>query len=205
MLGVPMGPLGSLARWSWLCPPTLLQFLDQENRMSRTQLLEVEARLKSSLAALQQHSLQYEELMDSHQRLRYRPRSPPLLEPLYFWEIQPGGVGTHRGTLLQPMLPQPSVAAQAGGRCCGEAQQTPSWGKLPKSVGFAPPWVMVGGRREKCPHPTLKRGNAAPAEADAILQGRAGCPQQGAGEHQGRAPRLTAQEGQSLLVLCRHR
>ncbi|KAM7088379.1 LOW QUALITY PROTEIN: sperm-associated antigen 5 [Ciconia maguari] len=46
------------------------EFLDQENRMSRTQLLEVEARLKSSLAALQQHSLQYEELMDSHQRLR---------------------------------------------------------------------------------------------------------------------------------------
>ncbi|XP_075374042.1 sperm-associated antigen 5 [Mycteria americana] len=46
------------------------EFLDQENRMSRTQLLEVEARLKSSLAALQQHSTQYEELMDSHQRLR---------------------------------------------------------------------------------------------------------------------------------------
>ncbi|KFM06757.1 hypothetical protein AS27_13426, partial [Aptenodytes forsteri] len=38
--------------------------------MSRTQLLEVEARLKSSLAALQERSLQNKELMDSHQRLR---------------------------------------------------------------------------------------------------------------------------------------
>ena len=66
-----MGPLGCLARCSWLCSPALLQFLDQENCMSRTQLLEVEARLKSSLAALQEHNLQYEELMDSHLRLRY--------------------------------------------------------------------------------------------------------------------------------------
>lgn len=39
--------------------------------MSRTQLLEVEARLKSTLTTLQERSLQYEELMDSHQRLRY--------------------------------------------------------------------------------------------------------------------------------------
>ncbi|KAM9257476.1 sperm-associated antigen 5 [Cariama cristata] len=46
------------------------EFLDQENRMSRTQLLEVEARLKSTLAALQERSLQYEELMESHQHLR---------------------------------------------------------------------------------------------------------------------------------------
>ncbi|XP_054065162.1 sperm-associated antigen 5 [Rissa tridactyla] len=46
------------------------EFLDQENRMSRTQLLELEARQKSSLAALQERSLQYEELMGSHQRLR---------------------------------------------------------------------------------------------------------------------------------------
>ncbi|XP_035756450.1 sperm-associated antigen 5 [Egretta garzetta] len=46
------------------------EFLDQENCMSRSQLLEVEARLKSSLATLQERSLQYEELMDSHQRLR---------------------------------------------------------------------------------------------------------------------------------------
>ncbi|KFP43565.1 hypothetical protein N324_08588, partial [Chlamydotis macqueenii] len=36
----------------------------------RTQLLEVEARLKSTLAALQESNLQYKELMDSHQRLR---------------------------------------------------------------------------------------------------------------------------------------
>ncbi|XP_054703564.1 sperm-associated antigen 5 [Grus americana] len=46
------------------------EFLNQENHMSRTQLLEVEARLKSTLAALQERSLQYEELMDSHQCLR---------------------------------------------------------------------------------------------------------------------------------------
>ncbi|KAM6049083.1 sperm-associated antigen 5 [Chlamydotis macqueenii] len=46
------------------------EFLDQENRVSRTQLLEVEARLKSTLAALQESNLQYKELMDSHQRLR---------------------------------------------------------------------------------------------------------------------------------------
>ncbi|KFQ41216.1 hypothetical protein N332_10736, partial [Mesitornis unicolor] len=37
--------------------------------MSRTQLLEVEARLTSTLAALQERNLQHQELMDSHQRL----------------------------------------------------------------------------------------------------------------------------------------
>ncbi|KAM9272807.1 sperm-associated antigen 5 [Morus bassanus] len=46
------------------------EFLDQENCMSRTQLLEVEARLKSSLATLQERNLQYEELTDSHLLLR---------------------------------------------------------------------------------------------------------------------------------------
>ncbi|KAM9370639.1 sperm-associated antigen 5 [Phaethornis superciliosus] len=46
------------------------EFLDQENHMCRTQLLEVEARLKSTLATLQESSLQNQELMDSHQRLR---------------------------------------------------------------------------------------------------------------------------------------
>ncbi|KAM9525726.1 sperm-associated antigen 5 [Guaruba guarouba] len=46
------------------------EFLEQENHMSRTQLLEVEARLRSTLDTLQEHSLQHEELMDSHQRLR---------------------------------------------------------------------------------------------------------------------------------------
>ncbi|XP_069729981.1 sperm-associated antigen 5 [Phaenicophaeus curvirostris] len=45
------------------------EFLDQENRMCRTQLLEVEAKLKSTQATLQEHSLQHKELMDSHQRL----------------------------------------------------------------------------------------------------------------------------------------
>ncbi|KFO75687.1 hypothetical protein N303_12153, partial [Cuculus canorus] len=38
--------------------------------MCRTQLLEVEAKLKSTQVTLQEHSLQHEELMDSHQRLR---------------------------------------------------------------------------------------------------------------------------------------
>ncbi|KAL9826567.1 sperm-associated antigen 5 isoform 2-T2 [Geothlypis trichas] len=46
------------------------EFLDQENQMCRTQLLEVEARLNSTLATLQEHVLQHKELMESHQRLR---------------------------------------------------------------------------------------------------------------------------------------
>ncbi|XP_032563691.1 sperm-associated antigen 5 isoform X2 [Chiroxiphia lanceolata] len=46
------------------------EFLDQENNMSRMQLQEVEARLKSTQAALQERTLQHEKLMDSHQRLR---------------------------------------------------------------------------------------------------------------------------------------
>lgn len=45
--------------------------------MSCTQLLDAEAKLKFTTAALQEHSLQYEELMESHQRLRYRPCSNP--------------------------------------------------------------------------------------------------------------------------------
>ncbi|XP_054143414.1 sperm-associated antigen 5 [Melozone crissalis] len=46
------------------------EFLDQENQMCRTQLLEVEARLNSTLASLQERVLQHQELMESHQRLR---------------------------------------------------------------------------------------------------------------------------------------
>uniref|UniRef100_A0A8C9MVJ5 Sperm associated antigen 5 n=1 Tax=Serinus canaria TaxID=9135 RepID=A0A8C9MVJ5_SERCA len=46
------------------------EFLDQENQMCRTQLLEVEARLNSTLATLQERILQHKELMESHQRLR---------------------------------------------------------------------------------------------------------------------------------------
>uniref|UniRef100_A0A8C3P3I9 Sperm-associated antigen 5 n=1 Tax=Cyanoderma ruficeps TaxID=181631 RepID=A0A8C3P3I9_9PASS len=45
------------------------EFLDQENQMCHTQLLEVEARLSSTLATLQERVLQHEELMESHQRL----------------------------------------------------------------------------------------------------------------------------------------
>ncbi|XP_030318543.1 sperm-associated antigen 5 [Calypte anna] len=46
------------------------EFLDQESRTCRTQLLEVEAKLKSTLDTLQESGLQNQELMDSHQRLR---------------------------------------------------------------------------------------------------------------------------------------
>ncbi|XP_035417099.2 sperm-associated antigen 5 [Cygnus atratus] len=46
------------------------EFLDQENRMSRRQLMEVEAKLKSTLAELQECSLQHEELKESHQCLQ---------------------------------------------------------------------------------------------------------------------------------------
>ncbi|XP_038014178.1 sperm-associated antigen 5 [Motacilla alba alba] len=46
------------------------EFLDQENKMCRTQLLEVEGRLNSTLATLQERVLQHKELMESHQRLR---------------------------------------------------------------------------------------------------------------------------------------
>lgn len=75
-----MSPPGSLPGCSQLCPLTLLQFLDQENQMCRTQLLEVEARLNSTLATLQERVLQHEELMESHQCLRYCPtQTPPFL------------------------------------------------------------------------------------------------------------------------------
>ncbi|XP_005056848.1 PREDICTED: sperm-associated antigen 5 [Ficedula albicollis] len=45
------------------------EFLDQENKMCRMQLQEVEARLNSTLATLQERVLQHEELMETHQRL----------------------------------------------------------------------------------------------------------------------------------------
>lgn len=52
--------------------------------MCRTQLLEVEARLNSTQAMLQERILQHEELKESHQRLRYCPltsstQTPPFL------------------------------------------------------------------------------------------------------------------------------
>lgn len=120
-----------------MCPPpsTLLQFLNQENHMSRTQLLEVEARLQSALAALQERSLQHEELVDSQQRLRYRPPpSPPPLEPLWFWETEPflGVGGTLRGHA-------PATAAAGGWKRL-------RGGKLPKSAAFAPA-LGRGGRQ----------------------------------------------------------
>ncbi|RLV92331.1 hypothetical protein DV515_00013828 [Chloebia gouldiae] len=46
------------------------EFLDQENQMCHTQLLEVEARLNSTLATLQERVQQHEKLMESHQHLR---------------------------------------------------------------------------------------------------------------------------------------
>lgn len=89
MLGVSMSPLGSLFGCLWLCLPTLLQFLDQENQMCRTQLLEVEARLNSTLATLQERVLQHEELMESHQRLRYRPTHQLHSNPSVFGKSSP--------------------------------------------------------------------------------------------------------------------
>ncbi|OXB73382.1 UNVERIFIED_CONTAM: hypothetical protein H355_017036 [Colinus virginianus] len=47
------------------------EFLDQENRMSRRQLMEVEAKLQSTLAELQERSLQRQELLEAHQGLQY--------------------------------------------------------------------------------------------------------------------------------------
>ncbi|OXB58094.1 hypothetical protein ASZ78_012499 [Callipepla squamata] len=47
------------------------EFLDQENRMSRRQLMEVEAKLQSTLAELQERSLQHQELLEAHQGLQY--------------------------------------------------------------------------------------------------------------------------------------
>lgn len=82
MLRVPMSPLGSLLGCSRLCPPTLLQFLDQENQMSRTQLQEVEARLKATQATLQERTLQCEQRMESYQRLRYCPFTSSTQTPL---------------------------------------------------------------------------------------------------------------------------
>ncbi|XP_072209356.1 sperm-associated antigen 5 [Excalfactoria chinensis] len=46
------------------------EFLDQENRMSRRQLMEVEAKLQSTLAELQERNLQHEELLEAHQSLQ---------------------------------------------------------------------------------------------------------------------------------------
>ncbi|XP_048822942.1 sperm-associated antigen 5 isoform X3 [Lagopus muta] len=46
------------------------EFLDQENRMSRRQLMEVEAKLQSTLTELQECSLQHEELLEAHQGLQ---------------------------------------------------------------------------------------------------------------------------------------
>ncbi|XP_025903713.1 sperm-associated antigen 5 [Nothoprocta perdicaria] len=46
------------------------EFIDQENRMSRTQLMEAEAKLRSTLAALQERSRQHQELQDLHQCLQ---------------------------------------------------------------------------------------------------------------------------------------
>ncbi|XP_009993416.1 PREDICTED: sperm-associated antigen 5, partial [Chaetura pelagica] len=63
------GPLGCLPGHSWSCFSILLQFLNQENCMSRTQLQEVEARLKSTLDTLQELNQQHQELIDSHQHL----------------------------------------------------------------------------------------------------------------------------------------
>ena len=84
--------------------------------MSRTQLLEVEAKLKSTLAALQERTLQYEELMNSHECLWYCPRSPP---PSVFGKSSfSWGLGNTAPGIAAP--------AKCGCHGCGEAYQSPS-------------------------------------------------------------------------------
>ncbi|XP_059573311.1 sperm-associated antigen 5 [Alligator mississippiensis] len=46
------------------------EFIDQENRVSRAQLLETEHKLKSTLATLRERSMQHEELQDAHHGLK---------------------------------------------------------------------------------------------------------------------------------------
>lgn len=47
--------------------------------MSRRQLMEVEAKLKSTLAELQERSLQHEKLKESHKCLQYGPAPKSLV------------------------------------------------------------------------------------------------------------------------------
>lgn len=108
-----MSPLGSLLGCLRLCPLTFLQFLDQENQMCRTQLLEVEARLNSTLATLQERVLQHEELMESHQRLRYCPTHQLHSNPSSFGKSSPSwGV---RGDILTMVTAAPAKRGGPGG------------------------------------------------------------------------------------------
>lgn len=108
-----MSPLGSLLGCLQLCPLTLLQFLDQENQMCRTQLLEVEARLNSTLATLQERVLQHKELMESHQRLRYCPTHQLHSNPSSFGKSSPSwGV---RGDILTMVTAAPAKCGGPGG------------------------------------------------------------------------------------------
>lgn len=50
--------------------------------MSRRQLMEVEAKLQSTLAELQECSLQHEELLEAHQGLQYDFVLPPATRAL---------------------------------------------------------------------------------------------------------------------------
>lgn len=68
--------------------------------MSRRQLMEVEAKLKSTLAELQECSLQHEELKESHQCLQYGPRLSVLLQPLVLGKWGPSGWGVWLWSLL---------------------------------------------------------------------------------------------------------
>lgn len=194
-----MSPLWSLLGCSRLCLPTLLQFLDQENQMCRKQLEEVEARLNSTMATLQEQVLRHEELMESHQHLRYCP--------MHQLHTNPSGFGTSnpfwgvRGDILTMVT---AVPAKCGGPGGGERLWARPADPILRQAAKICEIYTIASERQVCPHPTLRKGNAAPAEADAIPQGRAGCPQQGAGQHQGRAPQLADKEEQSFLVFHGH-
>lgn len=121
-------------------PP--LQFLDQENRMSRRQLMEVEAKLKSTLAELQERSLQHEKLKESHKCLQYGPAPKSLV----LGKLGPSGWGVCVcvEVWLWSLLNHPP---NWGGRGCRAAQNLPA----PGAVGFAP--SDRGGSLENAPLP----------------------------------------------------
>lgn len=150
--------------------------------MSRRQLMEVEAKLKSTLAELQERSLQHEKLKESHKCLQYGPAPKSLV----LGKLGPSGWGVCVcvEVWLWSLLNHPP---KWGGRGCRAAQNLPA----PGAVGFAP--SDRGGERcsvHSIPPP---------------LQGQASRPPQGAGENQGRAPGLAAEEGKGLLVPGGHR
>lgn len=93
--------------------------------MCRKQLLEVEARLNSTLATLKERVQQHEELMESHQRLRYCPTHQLHSNPSIFGKSSPSwGV---RGDILTMANAAPAkCGGPGGGERLWEGQQIPS-------------------------------------------------------------------------------